>query len=465
MTEPEDRYYQVSLDGSYVPWINRGRWFRLNVALVGGFCIVLCFVMAISASTSDSPGIPNKSVESASLFSLSPLRSPPGSPLPPMHRARISAASHLRGAAAHRQKARPLAPNLLDPNRWARVAAQGQTESTAEAEALRMPTENPERKEREAGRSVYDPSSYDVLCVDVYRSLRDALDDGLTRMEVEFPAAPGEDASYKTSSDTFIDNNIQFAITISGRLFRETGKRVEILLPDGPELRRAKEKFKLAIEYTEGGEGITLGQLITTDYADTLETMFTGLFSREDNRDQGTPTQEKKAKADLYFIINLTTKQLTEVEAFVNEKAKDTPVVLFNDELDTLRGDLGLPFFPGKDMHFRFLTQFKPVFYLRNRGYSKSINVAPFLINYSGALFREYPAPWQVMIKQGSGELACVAESANRYSLNEAKEEMLEALGLIEGESSTDKFLRTGYKTGTWWEDKDAPEESKAWRT
>jgi len=69
------------------------------------------------------------------------------------------------------------------------------------------------------------------------------------------------------------------------------------------------------------------------------------------------------------------------------------------------------------------------------------------------------------MIKQGSGELACVAESAERYTLNEAKEEMLEALGLIEGESSTDKFLRSGYKTSTWWEEKDAPEESRAWRT
>jgi hypothetical protein len=36
------------------------------------------------------------------------------------------------------------------------------------------------------------------------------------------------------------------------------------------------------------------------------------------------------------------------------------------------------------------------VFFLRARDYSKSVAVAPFIINYSGALFREYPGPWQV---------------------------------------------------------------------
>jgi hypothetical protein len=38
------------------------------------------------------------------------------------------------------------------------------------------------------------------------------------------------------------------------------------------------------------------------------------------------------------------------------------------------------------------------VFFLRARDYSKSVAVAPFIINYSGALFREYPGPWQVSL-------------------------------------------------------------------
>lgn len=44
----------------------------------------------------------------------------------------------------------------------------------------------------------------------------------------------------------------------------------------------------------------------------------------------------------------------------------------------------------------RFLSKLRPVFFLRPRDYSKSVAVAPFIINYSGALFREYPGPWQV---------------------------------------------------------------------
>ena len=135
-------------------------------------------------------------------------------------------------------------------------------------------------------------------------------------------------------------------------------------------------------------------------------------------------------------------------------------------QLETARGDLGLPGFPGKDLHLRFLSRFKPALFLRQRSYSKTVNVAPFLLNYDGATFREYPGPWQVMLRTDGGDLACIAERPERYPLGEAKEEMLAAMGLnTEEEGSTMLFLRRGYKTATWWEEATNEEESDKWRT
>ena len=60
-----------------------------------------------------------------------------------------------------------------------------------------------------------------------------------------------------------------------------------------------------------------------------------------------------------------------------------------------------------QDIHYKFLSTILPVFYLRPRDYSKSVAVAPFIVNYSGALFREYPGPWQVDLRGG---LKCQAQ-------------------------------------------------------
>ncbi|XP_057739152.1 uncharacterized protein LOC130956135 [Arachis stenosperma] len=54
--------------------------------------------------------------------------------------------------------------------------------------------------------------------------------------------------------------------------------------------------------------------------------------------------------------------------------------------------------------------------------------------------------PWQVMLKQADSSYACIAESATRFTLGEAKEELLRVLGLQEGEESSLEFLRRGYK-------------------
>ena len=86
-------------------------------------------------------------------------------------------------------------------------------------------------------------------------------------------------------------------------------------------------------------------------------------------------------------------------------------------------------------------------------------------MNYSGAVFRQYPGPWQVMLKQADGSYACVAESAARFTLGQAKEELLRVLGLQEEQGSSLEFLRRGYKNATWWEENVDQEKSSAWRT
>lgn len=168
--------------------------------------------------------------------------------------------------------------------------------------------------------------------------------------------------------------------------------------------------------------------------------------------------------ADVYLVINASAVELVALEEFVGRAPGTATVVAFNLELDTARGDLGLPGFPPKSLHWRFLSRFKPVLFLRPRDYSRTVSVAPFLLNYSGATFREYPGPWQVLLRADDGTLACIAERGARYPLGEAKEELLAALGLnTEAPGSLEGFLRRGYKTTTWWENGGPEEESANW--
>eukprot|EP00879_Flechtneria_rotunda_P021558 GHRR01022721.1.p1 GENE.GHRR01022721.1~~GHRR01022721.1.p1 ORF type:complete len:234 (+),score=58.01 GHRR01022721.1:76-777(+) len=204
---------------------------------------------------------------------------------------------------------------------------------------------------------------------------------------------------------------------------------------------------------------VSLGHLKEHKQGDLL-TGFQSLFAGNapDSAAAGTA-------ADLYIVTNITGVELPAFEEYVSEVAEDKPVVTWNLELDTLRGDLGLLGYPPKNLQYRFLSRIRPVFFLRTRDYSKSVSVAPFIINYSGALFREYPGPWQVMLKQDSGEYACIAEDKVRYNLGEVKEELMAAMGLnTEAAGSTMAFLRRGYKTSTWFEDETELEQHKDWR-
>ena len=174
------------------------------------------------------------------------------------------------------------------------------------------------------------------------------------------------------------------------------------------------------------------------------------------------------------------------------------PLVVFNCDLDDLRGDLGLVGFPPKELHARFLSRILPAFYVRRREYNKTFlggqngGGGVRQVYYGGALFREYPGPWQVMYREekggtddgvadgevgrggrGGARLVSVRSSRERFRLREVKQALKEAAGVDEEKGSVDEFLRgeagvwEKLKPGTWWEQDDAiaSAASQNWRT
>ena len=168
----------------------------------------------------------------------------------------------------------------------------------------------------------------------------------------------------------------------------------------------------------------------------------------------------------MYICIVSSCQELPDIER-LHLIDPTIPIVLFNMKLDTLRGDLGIPAFPPKDLHDRFLSRIKPVYFLRTRQYSMTVPTPPFVLSYQGCLFRSYPGEYQTLLDVGEGNYRCIKSSPTRPPLGVFKEQLVDEMerkGMKGRDGSVVKFARTGYKIRTWWEE-GRENESDGFRT
>jgi hypothetical protein len=320
------------------------------------------------------------------------------------------------------------------------------------------------------------PSSFYELQRASVRAARMAMMDGHDLLEIEFPPLPASVLEMDDVSAYDVARaNVNLALDFAKSFASTSGSknRVAVLLPDESECKIMYEDLKLD---EDPYPGVKLTSLRRGDAGDTRlfkpENIFIGLMGRGSGG-----TVKPIEDTTMYVVVVASAQELPDVEELY-EQIKDSrdddgnrPVIVFyNLKLDILRGDLGAPAFPGKDFHDRFLSRVKPVYYLRTRQYSRSISSPPFVLNYQGCLFRSYPGHYQTLLDTGAGRYRKVLGNDVRPPLGTFKEQLTDALredGAIakrEQEGALFGFLRTGYKTTTWWEE-EREDASMEWRT
>jgi hypothetical protein len=345
-----------------------------------------------------------------------------------------------------------------------------------------------------AANNTPPPSSFYELQRASIRATQLAIDDGYTLLEIEYPPLPAnvlemDDVSAYDVARANVKLALEFAKSIVSTYTSSSTNKVAVLLPDESEVQIMYEDLKLGatpypgVQLTSLRRGNTKRQ-VGDDGKDYRlfkpENIFIGLLGRGSGG-----TVAPLPDTIMYIIVVASAQELPDVEELYeqikNERHEFTttgqqqqqqqPVIVFyNLKLDILRGDLGAPAFPSKELHDRFLSHIKPVYYLRTRQYSRSISTPPFVLNYQGCLFRSYPGQYQTLLDTGTGRYRKVVGNDIRPPLGTFKEQLTDALrdeGAIvkkEDEGSLFGFLRTGYKTTTWWED-EREEASMDWRT
>lgn len=286
-----------------------------------------------------------------------------------------------------------------------------------------------------------------------------ALEKGQKLLEVEFPPLPldfMEDSS--SSARDIADANTRWAIEFA-RLMSPTVGQVTILYPDDAEL-------KDAIRYVETGDnplkgtnpfpGVQLAtaRLDSIGNAQSLDKIIASIFGATFAGEvAGIPG------TNLYVVVISSTQELPDIEK-LHSLSPEVPIVFFNLRLDVLRGDLGLPLFPPRELHYRFLSKILPVYLMRSRSFATSLRRPPFIVNYSGLLFRKYPEPYQSILNTGGGKSKLVKTSSDRPTNMGFREALTD--GLYIPNVPQEELKAPGNLV--WWEKDEEKELFTSWR-
>ncbi|KAK7832567.1 protein low psii accumulation 3 [Quercus suber] len=220
------------------------------------------------------------------------------------------------------------------------------------------------------------------------------------------------------SSDEFIDAIIQLALAVVKKLQERKETRACIVFPDKPEKRRASQLFKAALDSIDA---ITIGSL--DDIPGGPVTLLAFHLASLTNAGRW----QSNEPPSLYIFINCSTRELATIEKqnLLNQLLRFYSVwnlthcgALFVMRVFQLEYDLHLSDFSTSDS-FSSSLQFIPVFYIESESTQKyTVAVAPYIVNYNGPLFRQYPD----------------------------QRRTVESAGTQEEEGSSLEFLRRGYK-------------------
>lgn len=299
------------------------------------------------------------------------------------------------------------------------------------------------------------PPSFLALLDQACDAANRARADGTLLMEIEFPPVPLsklDDSSI--SAYDLLSANLQLASEFAKRILPDLGGSLAITLPDTSERVRAAEMMG---SY-EPREGVKLWALEGGDAEPKAFGFLDSVFKRSESAVVAAPW------ASAYLVLGASCQELPALRRLA-ELQPDVPIICFNLKLDTLRGDLGLPAFPPKSLQHEFLCKIKPVYYMRPRSYSLSLSRPPFLLSYSGVLFRCYPEGYQTLLDRGKGSYRQVLVQEDRPALGAFKSELTKALKIDDEDASASAISQTGFKQATWWEeDVEKLDQSADWR-